>query len=373
MRPEDDKRKKDKHKKHKKKEKHKKEKHAKRHKRERASSSDSERDDLTPPAPCARDARDVLAELVAHCGAGDVRALLGSLDAGEAIVLSAIEDAVARANLEQLSQCVGLSRERLPDGTVAHTRDASSPPLLDRFGALVGADTGADTNAGAGADTGADASSSADAPRAGLAEPAPRRVMGAALPPPEAIPVGPAPPAPISDDDDDAVVGPSVGSVPSSGADEPAASGARWWEKEATVTDASDASGVVAGAQKERQQSRDDWMTAVPTDRVGGDIFGQARTGSGQIARMSRGRSAPRTFQRTHTCSLLTYHYALAHLHSLTYLLSQARTFQQKITTAKADTEGWTAVGDGAADAEKSERRAPMSLAEQVINNNNNK
>ena len=172
MRPEDDKRKKDKHKKHKKKEKHKKEKHTKRHKRERGSSSDSEHDDLAPPAPCARDARDVLAELVAHCGAGDVRALLGSLDAGEAIVISAIEDAVARAKLEHLSQCVGLSRERLPDGTVAHSRDASSPPLLDRFAALVDADTGADAGSGA------------DAPRAGPAEPAPRRVMGAALPPP---------------------------------------------------------------------------------------------------------------------------------------------------------------------------------------------
>ena len=249
------------------------------------------------------------AVVVANPGSrGELKELLRLLDEGQMVVVDSINDPATRSRLESALDALGLPTQHLPDGSLARAKpDGASVSLSSHFSSLfdgIGTDSPGASPAGRrGAGTGAPQWEET-ATEAAAAQP-PRRVYGVAMPPPPstatasdavgnqneemetAAAIGPSVPAGIGsgagaggggDDDDDEVVGPALpanlGPEASGGGGSAdhlgGGGGKRWWEREQEAPkEAPPLDPALVGATSAPPLVHEEWMTDLPTDRVG--------------------------------------------------------------------------------------------------------
>ena len=290
------------HKHHKHEKEHKHHKHEKRAKHDRDSGGGGA--DVSAQAAAAWEA--FAAVVVANPGSRhELRSLLQMLDEGQMVVLDSVADDAQRSRLQSALDALGLPRQRLSDGSIAHAKpDGATLSLASHFGSLfegIAGEQASDDEAGPepaaypaadGDDQGpplpgAAAAAAAAPPPSHVAEPsAQRRVYGVTMRPAvmvaDAAGIGPsAPPGPsVSNDEDDEKDDEVVGPVLPAGGDDDspgegggsssAAGKKRWWEREQEAPKAATAIGASTGPSA-APLKHDEWMTALPTDRVGFD------------------------------------------------------------------------------------------------------
>ena len=214
---------------------------------------------------------------------GELKMLLQMLDAGQMVVLESIEDPAMRSRLESALTALGLPTQVLDDGSQAHYKpEAATLSLRDHFASLFDgiptADDAADESPSQAAPLEPEPPAKPDGPPA-----ASRRVYGVAQRPEgaeESIgPALPPPDDPDEDEEDDDAVGPTL----PAGLDHGAAASSvhvgggggesakpRWWEQADTGPKPSTAAAAAeALAAPTVQKEHDEWMTSLPSDRVG--------------------------------------------------------------------------------------------------------
>lgn len=239
-------------------------------------------------AAAAKAAADAVEQLVLgqEAGAEGVAALLSTLDSGEALVLEHVADDKLRGLLRKLCEVLELERLEMPDGTTAHTKGIGQPPFLEAFAHLL---------------EGAQEASCAAAPArqlrhgaqkegfnesdAGTQRPSPagdsvpatvKRVIGPTMPPPANRPPGEAleketpaekaAEAAVDDDEADDNFGPKPIPVELSEALIAATVPQPWWKRSAEAPKAPEGMRTAIPAAP---QQREEWMTALPSDRHG--------------------------------------------------------------------------------------------------------